>query len=89
MAARSNVVGFPLVEGRSSGGPRHYLDGVPVHAGSGMYLLTELGWMPGRYEWGYEAGTPGRFYFALPGSDYQVSVAIPPGAQLAWSIDEP
>ena len=38
-----------------SSGSRHYLDGRPVHAGSFLQLLTDDGWIDGRYEWSYDA----------------------------------
>lgn len=43
--------------------------------------------LEGRYEWEWKAGTPPRFFFALPGIDIQVSIALPPGTLLA-SPDE-
>lgn len=80
----TQVGGHPLVEGRDAGGPRHYLAGRPVHAGHGLYLLTQLGWASGRYEWGYQPGTQGKFYVRLPGANDLVAVHIPDGARLAW-----
>lgn len=78
------VAGRPLVEHMELGGLRHYLGDLPVHAGTGLHLLTDLGWMPGRYEWSYKRGAPGEFYFSLPGTEEPVSCAIPVGARLAW-----
>ena len=83
-AVTTRVEGGPLVEDRDSGGLRHFLSGRPVHAGDGLYLLTQLGWMPGRYEWGFRAGTPCNIYFSLPGVHEATAVQIPSGAQLAW-----
>jgi len=80
----SRVAGWPLVERMELGGLRHYLGDLPVHAGTGLYLLTDLGWMPGRYEWSYKRRMPGEFYFSLPGIEEPVSCAIPDGARLAW-----
>src|SRR5690348_16700848 len=40
----SRVAGRPLVERMEPGGLRHYLGDLPVHAGTGLYLLTDLGW---------------------------------------------
>jgi hypothetical protein len=81
------VHGHPLVEGRSDGGPRHYLAGDPVRAGTFLYLLTAGGWVPGRYEWSYVAGDPPTFIFELPGGSpngVDASVRVRHGARLAW-----
>lgn len=80
----AHVRGHTLEEGRSPGGPRHYIDGQPVNAGAPICLLMHTGWVRGRYEWGFEPGTPGRFYFGLPGCYDSVSVAIPAAARVAW-----
>ena len=84
MRPSSEHEGYPLIEGASHGGPRHYLGGRPVSAGTGLYLLTDNGWLPGRYEWNFEAGTPGRFYVGLPGLERSAVCSIPVGARLAW-----
>jgi hypothetical protein len=48
----------------------------PVSAGTPLYLLAHLGWLPGRYEWGCEVGTPGRFHFRLPRAWESQSITI-------------
>lgn len=66
-----------------TGGWRHYLNGWPVHAGASLYLLTALGWMPGRYEWSFRADRAPTFHTALPGAG-QIAIALPSDAHLAW-----
>lgn len=58
-------------------GPRHYLDGEPVHAGQVLELalfegvaVTAAGdadpvWLRGRYEWSYQPGDLPRFFLEL------------------------
>lgn len=46
--------GHELTLGRDGGGPRHFLDGQPVHAGAALDLLMPSGkWLPVRYESAY------------------------------------
>jgi hypothetical protein len=80
----TQVEGHPLVEGRDGGGPRHYLAGRPVHAGNPLYLLTLLGWMAARYEWGYRPGTPCKLYVRLPGARNAMEIRYVDDALLAW-----
>ena len=35
-------------------GLRHYVEGVPVHAGSAMHVKFGNGWIIGRYEWSFD-----------------------------------
>ncbi len=78
------VAGHQLLEDRDRGGPRHFLAERAVHAGDVVYLLTQLGWMPARYEWGYRPGTQCQLYVRLPGADNATAVQMPHGARLAW-----
>lgn len=80
----AQVEGHSLVEGRDAGGLRHYLAERPVHAGDMLYLLTQLGWMPARYEWGYRTGTQCKLYVRLPGVHDAVAIHVLHGARLAW-----
>ena len=82
-----------LVLGRSDGGPRHFLNGLPVHAGDGLQLLLAGGtWLPIRYEWGWDDKPP-RAYAALgapPEAVRQdqaplIEFALPPRAILRWA----
>ena len=48
------------------GGPRHYLEDRPVHAGDTLSLLLEHGrWVEGRYEWTFKEADPPMFMLAL------------------------
>jgi hypothetical protein len=45
----------PLEIKREASGPRHWLDGQPVHSGALLELrTTDQGWVLGRYEWSYQ-----------------------------------
>lgn len=79
----ARVAGAPLVLGEDAGGRRHFLVGQPVPAGAGLYLLTAIGWMPGRYEWSFDARRP-CFFFDIPGYTDEIVVSIAPRAHLAW-----
>ena len=82
-SSRRDVEGRALVEGRDDGGRRHFLGRRSVHAGSGLFLLTAIGWLAGRYETTWE-GEP-RFHFRLPGVGWEdVSIPIRSRARLAW-----
>lgn len=75
--------------GADGGGRRHFLGTKPVSAGTGLFLLTSQGWMPGRYEWDWQ-DEQGVFYFACPAdrsSGVEVSVPILEGMSLAWPAD--
>lgn len=39
-------------------GLRHFVNGIPVHAGSGIQVKFGNGWIPGRYEWSFEGKSP-------------------------------
>ncbi len=82
-----------LILGRSDGGARHYLDGRPVSAGSGLELLIASGhWLPVRYEWDWNAEHAPRAYFNLgvpePARELvdapDASIALPSTAILRW-----
>lgn len=45
----------PIILGHEgAGGLRHFVDGVPVHAGSGIHVKWGNGWIPGRYEYSFD-----------------------------------
>jgi hypothetical protein len=83
-----------LQEGYDAGGPRHFLDGRAVHAGSGLELLfTGDRWLRVRYEWSFIPGRPPTAHFVLggpweaihaDGDGPSVSIALPPNAVLRW-----
>lgn len=86
-----------LIEGVDGGGRRHFLDGRPVHAGSGLELLTADGhWLRGRYEWSYATGAAPTFHILLGGPPAAlaedatplVSFDLPPRAVLRWPDPE-
>lgn len=77
---RANVRGGAIVLDHDLGGPRHFLDGRSISAGNGLFVLTELGWLGGRYESRYPDGV---FYIYLPGA-HQVSFTITPSMRFAW-----
>jgi hypothetical protein len=73
------------------GEPRHYLAGRAVHAGEGVYLLTPLGWLGGRYESSRDRDGElvGWFYFSLPGCGWRdFSIPVEPAMRLAWPDEE-
>lgn len=46
----------------SSNGLRHFVCGVPVHAGRGMQVRFGDGWIDGRYEWSFEKDSLARIH---------------------------
>ncbi|MDR3543250.1 MAG: hypothetical protein P4L69_20160 [Desulfosporosinus sp.] len=48
------VQGSIILGHERSNGLRHYVDGVPVHAGSAMHVKFGNGWINGRYEWSFD-----------------------------------
>ena len=78
--------GETLLLGQGSGGPRHFLDGEPVHAGEILLLLTVDGWLGVRYEWSFDVNSEPTAYMALPGAfeTTQIPFRIPADARLAW-----
>jgi hypothetical protein len=85
--------GSQLILGRSDGGPRHFLNGHPVHAGSSLELLLDDGtWLPIRYEWTWDPAKEPTAYAALavPAPAKKiidpslVQFTLPPGAILRW-----
>jgi hypothetical protein len=77
----AHAEGHRLVEGRDAGGRRDFLNGRPVHAGQGLYLLTARGWLPVRYE---SMERRPLLYVNLPGAAQAVVFAVPRDAALAW-----
>jgi hypothetical protein len=82
-----------LIEGESPGGRRHFLDGRPVHAGTGLDLLLPDGrWQRVRYKWGFASEQTPRVYMQLGGpaaaerldAAPQVSFDLRPRAVLRW-----
>lgn len=82
---RVNVRGGAITLEEDFGGPRHYLEGRPISAGSGLLLLTELGWTLGRYESRYPIGV---YYLYLPGA-HLVSITITEEMRFAWPDQVP
>lgn len=82
--------------GEDGGGPRYFLDGDPVHAGTALELrLSGDRWVRGRFEvrWGLGTPPPALFYLRLWNAhenedDFcgaaQVSFELPPDAILRW-----
>jgi hypothetical protein len=76
--------GRELLETNGPDGTRHFLDDEPLCCGRSLLLLTDAGWILGRYELG--AGGEPRFYYSLPGGrDRQVSIPIPRHARLTFA----
>ena len=82
-----------LVLGRSEGGQRHFLDGLPVHAGASLQLLLADGnWLTVRYEWSWDDDRLPTAHAALgapPEAQRQelhpiVEFTLPPRAILRW-----
>jgi len=73
-----------------SSGPRHYLDGKPVHADYGLeLLLAPVIWVLGRYEWSFCREAPPLLYLQLGGrADYNarpsLELRLPKEAFLRW-----
>lgn len=83
--------------GRTEGGPRHFLDGRPVHAGTTLELMLADGrWVRIRYEWGWQADAPPTAHLPLgiPESAEKladptsVSFDLPARAILRWPAAE-
>jgi len=89
-AGQESVPGGVLRLGRSPGGPRNYLNDVPVHAGEKLYLLPHAGWLPGWYEYRLDGddGIDAQFTFRLLGAcstdAFPVWFRLRVGARLAW-----
>src|SRR5436190_5189082 len=73
--------GHRLIDGRDAGGRRDFLSGRPVHAGTGLYLLTARGWLPVRYE---STGRTAVLHLDLPGAAQEAVFVVPRDAYLAW-----
>ena len=78
-----DVHGHTLREGTTVGGPRHFLDDEAPHAGTGVWLLTDDGWLRGRYEWTFEPGTPAEIWIGVGRNDEAV-IQVYPGARLCF-----
>ncbi len=80
--SQKRVEGHELIAGDDG---IFFLASKPVNDGTQLFLLTEAGWIPGRYDT-RQGGEP-RFYFALPGAlDHDLRIVIPRGARLAWEL---
>ena len=70
-----------------TGGFRHYLDGEPVHAGTGLELRGLDGsWVAGRYEWSGLAGALPRFYVNVAGHEATITLTL--DLELRWPVLE-
>jgi hypothetical protein len=83
-----------LVLGADAGGPRHFLAGQPVHAGTALELrLPGDRWIVVRYEWSWDVAARPRAYLALGGRGErlgyaeQVEFSIPERAELRWPAE--
>ena len=55
-----------LILGQVEGGPRHFLDRQPVHAGATLELLLDNGrWITVGYEWTWQPGALSTAHVAL------------------------
>jgi len=81
---KRHVTGHALLLTTDAGGFRHRLARRPVHAGTGLWLLTPIGWLPGRYEWNWRPPALPGFHFSLPGVSEEMVLPLVPGARLAW-----
>jgi hypothetical protein len=68
-----------LIEGRDTDGPRHHSCGAPVHAGDGLCLLTDAGWLEGRRVGVSTQADRLRFFCSLPRLDIQASIVLAEG----------
>ena len=48
------VEGHIVLE-NTENGYRHYVRGVPIHAGSAIHVKLGDGWIAGRYEWSFDS----------------------------------
>jgi len=87
--------GQVLMLSSDGGGPRHFLAGLPVHAGSVLEVLLEGGrWLRVRYEWTARVNEEPTFYLALgraweTNEDQGGPVAklqLPSDAALRWAV---
>lgn len=90
---KATTPGGELLLSTDAGDLRYYLNGMALHAGDGVLLLTQAGWLRGRLEYARtkEDSLQGFFHFYIPGAPtaYSGQVAIPltTGARLAWPDD--
>lgn len=71
-----------LTLGEDAGGPRYFLGGEPVHAGTGLELMLEdETWLPGRFE---TSNHKPFFCFGVKGTEEEASARLPEGAMLRW-----
>jgi len=77
------IEGHELLERRDPDETRHYLGDQPVFSGTSLFLLSGAGWLLGRYEIGTDEEP--RFFFALPGTQREMWIPIPPNARLAFA----
>lgn len=86
--------GSVLVLGTDAGGPRHFLAGRPVHAGTFLELrLPDDRWVVVRYEWNWDPSVRPRAYVALGGRGEALGYApvvefsLPEKAELRWPAE--
>lgn len=63
------------------GGYRHYLLGRAVHAGTRLELLTDNGWVTGRYEWRFH---PDIKPYLVLNTETGETVVLEYDAELRW-----
>lgn len=77
-----NVSGSCLeLRHEGASGYRHYLDGRAVHAGTLLEVLTDSGWVPGRYEWCFQ---PERSPFLVTDDGTDEAVVVGSNAIIRW-----
>jgi hypothetical protein len=62
-------------------GYRHYLNGRAVHAGTLLELLTDSGWLLGRYEWSFRRE---RSPYLVINDECSQAISIDTDAILRW-----
>lgn len=62
-------------------GYRHYLDGRPVHAGTIVEILTDDGWVTGRYEWNFAIDSEP---FVVTNSEHNRAFLLDANSLLRW-----
>lgn len=53
-----NYIEGPIIIGTDGGGLRHFVGGHDIRAGSYIEVHFNKGWIPGRYEWGFDKNSP-------------------------------
>lgn len=67
-----------LTLGEDAGGPRHFVNGEPIHAGTGLDLMLEgENWLSGRFE---TANHKPFLCFGVKGTEDEARAQLPEGA---------